>query len=108
LHLFGFPFHKFLLALGSLGFGGAIVIYMINRLEGYTRGWSRYRTAGYKADIINAKFKAGLIFENDAHNELLKIIEHEVNERHQDIVDDFHFFGEKVYSFIPSNGNKKS
>ena len=101
VHLVGVDFEGILLPLVGLGLGVSVLTYLLNRLNGYTRAWSRYRTAGYQANLANARYKSGHLRENEAHERLLEIIEKEVVSRHKDIVDDFHFFGDKVNGFIP-------
>ena len=103
MHQIGADFEGILQPLVVLGLGVSILTYLLNRLNGYTRAWSRYRTAGYKAKLTNARYKSGHLRENEAHKCLLEIIEQEVVSRHKDIIDDFHFFGDKVNGFIPKN-----
>ncbi|MBQ4890067.1 hypothetical protein J8L86_09465 [Shewanella sp. MMG014] len=98
----GMGFEGVLLPLVGLGLGVSILCYLLNRLNGYTRAWSRYRTAGYQANLAYARYKSDHLSENDAHIRLLEIIEQEVVSRHKDIVEDFHFFGDKVNGFIPN------
>ncbi|MCS6258431.1 hypothetical protein G3479_04010 [Shewanella baltica] len=98
----GVDFKVVLLPLVTLGLGVSILNYLLNRLNGYTRAWSRYRTAGYQTKLANARYQSGHLLEKEAHERLLDIIEQEVVSRHNDIIDDFHFFGEKINGLIPS------
>ncbi|MCL1137192.1 hypothetical protein [Shewanella pneumatophori] len=100
-HLFGVDIELLLPSLSCLGLSISILMYLINRLEGFTRSWSRYRTAGFQVQLNHARFESGHLRENEANERLLEIIEQEVVSRHKDIIDDFHFFGDKVNGFIP-------
>ncbi|MEZ8184327.1 hypothetical protein ACED29_00725 [Shewanella sp. 5S214] len=102
VHWFGVDFKGVLLPLVTLGLGVSILSYLLNRLNGYTRAWSRYRTAGYQTKLAKARYLSGHLLEKEAHARLLEIIEQEVVSRHKDIIDDFHFFGEKVNGLLPS------
>ncbi len=82
------------------GLGTAIAAYMINRLEGYTRAWSRNRTALYKIKLNDAEKRSGSLSETQAQRRLLLIVDNEVDDRHRDIISDFHFFGERLTSLL--------
>lgn len=78
------------------GLGMSFIFYLINRLEGYTRAWSRYRTAHYKVSLISCQKQTGLLTEKQALLRLHHIINSEVESRHKEIISDLHFFGDKV------------
>ena len=102
-HYSGVGFETVLLPFAGFGFGISIIAYLVNRLNGYTRAWSRYRTAGYQAEIINARYKSGHLSVNQANEKLFEIIELEVVSRHKDIISDLHFFGDKLNGLISRN-----
>lgn len=84
----------------GVGLGLSIIFYMINRLEGYTRAWSRYRTAQYKAVLIQTQFLSGMLDEKQAMRRLHNVIEMEAESRHKEIISDLHFFGDKVNGLV--------
>lgn len=85
-----------IIPLLGIGLGMSVIFYFINRLEGYTRAWSRYRTAQYKVSLISCQKVTGLLTERQALYRLHQVINREVETRHKDIVNDLHFFGDKM------------
>jgi hypothetical protein len=86
--------------LAGLGAGLTITFYLTNRLDGYTRSWSRNRTARFKVQLNHVEFQASRIDEREAHRQLLLIVNSEVEDRHKDIITDLHFFGEQVTRLV--------
>ncbi|GEB73156.1 hypothetical protein PC2016_3785 [Pseudoalteromonas carrageenovora] len=84
----------------GIGLGMTFIFYLINRLEGYTRAWSRYRTAQYKVSLISCQKQTGLLTEKQALYRLHHVINSEVESRHKEIISDLHFFGDKVNGLI--------
>ncbi|MBB1433931.1 hypothetical protein H5201_06400 [Pseudoalteromonas sp. SG43-6] len=84
----------------GIGLGMSFIFYLINRLEGYTRAWSRYRTAQYKVSLISCQKQTGLLTEKQALHRLHHVINSEVESRHKEIISDLHFFGDKVNGLI--------
>jgi len=95
-----YDWHEVTWPLAFFGLGISLIFYLLNRLEGYTRAWSRYRTAGMKAKQVMAKYQSGLISEAHAHRLLHEVIAGEVEARHKEIVSDFNFFGDKVHGIV--------
>lgn len=81
-------FRGYLPLLAVLGVVTAGISYLVDRFEGYTKAWSRYRTFGFLLEILIQKHKAQLLTDDEAHLELLALMEKEVIQRHGDIVDD--------------------
>lgn len=84
----------------GIGIGMSFIFYLINRLEGYTRAWSRYRTAHYKVSLISCQKQTGLLTEKQALHRLHHVINSEVETRHKEIISDLHFFGDKVNGLL--------
>lgn len=84
----------------GLGAGVSIISYLINRLEGYTRAWSRYRTALFKIQLNHSDYLTGKINDSQAQRRMLNIVNDEIEDRHRDIINDFHFFGDSVANLL--------
>ena len=84
----------------AVGIGVLVYIYFVSRLRGYTRAMSRNRTAWHKLELIKSAFDNNLITEERAITSLLEVVDTELDERHRDIVVDYHFFGDSVTGII--------
>lgn len=83
-----------------VGLSTTLISYMVNRLEGYTRAWSRYRTAHFKIQLNHCEWAAERLDDRQAQLRLLNIVNDEIEDRHRDIIADFHFFGDSFASLI--------
>ena len=100
LLLFGQHWENAVGVVAGLGAGLTITFYLTNRLDGYTRSWSRNRTARFKVQLNHAEFQANRIDEKEAHRQLLLIVNAEVEDRHKDIISDLHFFGDQITRLV--------
>ncbi|MFT4924845.1 MAG: hypothetical protein ACI8WB_000929 [Phenylobacterium sp.] len=99
-HLLGSSWQMAIGPLVSLGAGVSLAAFMINRLDGYTRAWSRYRTALFKIQLNDAEKQANHINESQAQRRLLLIVNDEIEDRHKDIIKDLNFFGDRFTSLL--------
>ena len=95
-----YPWQNTIGLLSGLGMGMLIVFYLVNWLEGHTRAWSRYRTTLCKLRLNHAEVVAERLCKKEAQRQLLLIVNNEIDDRHRDIVTDFHFFGDRITSLL--------
>ena len=83
-------------------FGVLIFIssYSINRKFGYTRAWSRNRTAYQKVQVIYGQYKSGVIFRDEAVKRLYTLYELSIEQAHIDIVKDYEIYGNAALSWV--------
>ncbi|KPH96237.1 hypothetical protein AMS58_01335 [Pseudoalteromonas porphyrae] len=83
-------------------FGVLIFIssYSINRKFGYTRAWSRNRTASQKVQVIYGQYKAGLTSELETIENLFALYELMKEQAHIDIVKDYEVYGNAALSWV--------
>lgn len=83
-------------------FGVLIFIssYSINRKFGYTRAWSRNRTAYQKVQVIYGQYKSGVIFRDEAVERLYTLYELSIEQAHIDIVKDYEIYGNAALSWV--------
>jgi len=77
-----------------------ITSYSINRKFGYTRAWSRNRTAYQKVQVIYGKYKSGAIIRDEAVKRLYKLYEVSIEQAHVDIVKDYEIYGNAALSWV--------
>jgi len=74
--------------------------YSINRKFGYTRAWSRNRTASQKVQVIYGQYKAGLTSELETIENLFALYESMKEQAHIDIVKDYEIYGNAALSWV--------
>lgn len=87
-----------------LFWGGLLVTvtYVINRKQGFTRGWSRNRLTMQKLQLLSACRNSKLIdTETDCRRTLLELLNENNIQTHSDIVEDYIDYGKSAFSWLP-------
>lgn len=80
--------------------------YIINRLFGYTRAWSRLRTTSHRLDLLKTRLSLQGLSPFQAVHQYIQIMNDSNTEAHVDIIQDFHFFGDAVVKSLNQNKSK--
>lgn len=96
----------YLIVVSGVGGSLSVILYLSNRLFGYTRAWSRNRTVSRKLRMMKAKYaymKCGQTnavilkkIDDQISGELFESLEAAVGEEHLDLVKDYLFFGDSI------------
>ena len=83
-----------------LGIFGFVISYSVNSKKGYTKAWSRNRYAWQMIQSVQLQFKAGLVHEEIAAEQIFKIYENSKEQAHKDIVKDYETYGNAALGWV--------
>lgn len=106
-YLFPYPsMDMYFLTMATLGFSVSTILYLSNRLFGFTRAWSRNKTVSEKLNLLKSKLlymrcnqeNTAVLksIDDQTSSELFDLIEAELDEKHLDLMKDYIFFGNTI------------